>query len=140
MSLAGYAQTLQTPIRLSVALLALRVVVGTAFVIHGAAKIREPFAWMGPLSTMPGWLQALAAIAEVGGGVAWLVGFAVPIASLGLLCTMSVALGRHLLIRHDPFVSPGGSSYELAATYLCVALLLLLAGPGRFSLDARLFR
>ena len=41
---------------------------------------------------------------------------------------------------HDPFVSQtGGSSYEPALGYLCVAVLLLLAGPGRFALDRIIF-
>jgi hypothetical protein len=34
---------------------------------------------------------------------------------------------------------PGGPSFEPAAFYLACAVLFLLAGPGRFSLDAMLF-
>jgi putative oxidoreductase len=33
----------------------------------------------------------------------------------------------------------GGRSWELAGVYLCVAVLLLLAGPGRFSVDRVVF-
>ena len=35
-----------------------------------------------------------------------------------------------------PFVSQGGPSYELALVYLAVAGLLLVSGPGKFSVDA----
>jgi hypothetical protein len=44
---------------------------------------------------------------------------------------------------HDPFVYPPGSSGfwkgELAAVYFAIALVLMLVGPGRFSVDACLF-
>jgi putative oxidoreductase len=40
----------------------------------------------------------------------------------------------------DPFVSKmGGPSYELAAVYLACAVLFLVLGPGRWSLDAAWF-
>jgi putative oxidoreductase len=49
---------------------------------------------------------------------------------------MSVAVWTHAKVLGDPFVASGpGGSYELATIYLCIAVLLLLAGPGLFSLD-----
>jgi putative oxidoreductase len=122
------------------ALMLLRVVVGLAFVHHGWGKIQHPMTWMGPDAPTPGALQALAAVAEFGGGLSWLVGLLVPLSSFGVLCTMSVALHHHIVTRGDPFVSStGGPAFELAAVYWAVALLLLLAGPGRLSADAELF-
>jgi len=129
------------PVGASTGLLLLRVVAGLAFIFHGYDKIRNPFAWMGPDADVPGVLQALAAVSEFGGGIAWIVGLLVPLASFGLACTMAVAVWTHAKLMGDPFVASqaGGGSYELAAVYLAVAVLLLLAGPGRFSLDQMLF-
>jgi len=43
-------------------------------------------------------------------------------------------------VRGDPFVSmTGGPSFELAAVYFCIALLLIAMGPGRLSVDRKLF-
>lgn len=126
--------------RVSLGLFILRVVAGLAFLYHGYGKMQQPFSWMGPNSGVPALFQALAALSEFGGGLAWVLGLVTPLASLGLTCTMSVAVWTHLVVLHDPFVSAGGgSSYELAAVFLSIALLLLLAGPGRFSLDRVLF-
>jgi putative oxidoreductase len=124
--------------RASLGLLLLRLVAGLAFMLHGWPKIQRPFSWMGPDSAMPGMLQALAAVSEFGGGLAWVLGLLVPLASFGLACTMGVATWTHAAVRGDPFVGKGGS-YELALVYLALALLLLLAGPGRYALDAVLF-
>ncbi|MBX3025947.1 DoxX family protein [bacterium] len=121
-------------------LLLLRLVAGAAFLVHGSGKIETPFSWMPPEAPVPGALQALAAIAEFfGGGLGWIAGFLTPIASLGVLATMTVAVVFHLQ-RGDPFVGAGGPSFELALIYWSIALLLLFTGPGRFSLDAQLFR
>lgn len=119
----------------AVGLLALRIVAGLAFVLHGWGKIQHPFTWMGPDATMPGILQALAAVSEFGGGLAWILGALTPLFSLGILCTMAVATYTHAIVRGDPFVGHD-SSYELALVYLCIAVLFLLLGPGRFSVDA----
>ena len=124
----------------SLALFVLRLTAGVAFVLHGWPKIQNPFGWMPPESPIPGFFQGLAALAEFGGGIAWILGALTPIASLGLLITMSVAFSFHAFLRGDPFVSmSGGPSSELAAVYFCVALLLLATGPGRFSLDFLIF-
>jgi putative oxidoreductase len=126
------------PDRSSLALFLLRLLVGVAMMIHGWSKIQSPFDWMGPDAVVPGFLQALAALAEFGGGLAWILGLVMPLASLGIAITMAVAVYFHAVVRGDPFV--GQSSYELAAVYFVVALLFLLTGPGRYSLDHKIFR
>jgi putative oxidoreductase len=119
------------------ALLLTRFVAGFAFMMHGWPKIQQPFSWT---EGFPGILQALAALSEFGGGIAWVLGLVTPLASLGIGCTMSVAFWTHAVTRGDPFVSKGGPAYESAAVYFCVALLLFTLGPGQFSLDKKLFR
>jgi len=82
---------------LSLALL--RFVAGLAFMFHGWSKIQQPFSWMGPEATIPGVLQALAAVSEFFGGLAWILGLLTPLASAGLLCTMVVAFWTACLSR-----------------------------------------
>jgi putative oxidoreductase len=110
---------------------------GAAFMHHGYGKIQSPFGWMGPDSTTPGFLQALAALSEFGGGLAWILGLLTPIATFGILCTMGYATYVHMIMRGDPFV--GSPSWELASLYFTLAVLFLLAGPGRISLDKKIF-
>jgi putative oxidoreductase len=63
-----------------------------------------------------------------------------PLAAFGIACTMAFAVFGHHMRQGDPFVATsGGPSYELAAVYLGAALLMILAGPGKLSLDALLF-
>jgi putative oxidoreductase len=124
----------------SLGLLVLRVTVGLAFMFHGWPKIQNPTHWMGPDATVSGFLQAAAACSEFGGGFLWIVGLLTPVASLLIAATMATAAWMGHISQGHPFVGkPGNPSYELAAVYLSVAILLLLAGPGRLSLDALLF-
>ncbi|MBI4563985.1 MAG: DoxX family protein [Planctomycetes bacterium] len=125
-------------LRASAGLLMVRVVMGTAFVLHGWGKIQNPFGWMGEGASIPGSLQALAALSEFGGGIALIAGLLVPLASFGLSCTMAVAAFTHIS-RGDPFVG-SGATFEPALVYFSLALLLMLAGPGRASLDAFIFK
>lgn len=137
--LAKCMYTLQ-PNRASTGLLALRLVAGIAMILHGQGKIQNPTGWMGAEATMPGFLQALAALSEFGGGIALILGLLVPLASFGLLCTMAVAVNVHMKMG-DPFVAtgPGKGSFEPAALYAAVAFLFLVSGAGTYSLDHVLF-
>jgi len=123
------------------ALMVLRVVVGLAFMKHGWGKIQHPFDWMGPGAFAPAPFQALAAVSEFGGGLCWMAGLFTPLACLGIACVMVVATWMHAVMRGDPFVTleMGKLSYEPAAVYLCVAILLLALGPGSFSGDRVVF-
>ena len=127
----------------STALLLFRLVVGIAFILHGFGKIQTPFGWMppgGPVD-IPPVFQFLAALSEFGGGIALVLGLLTPLAALAIAFTMVVAVYMHAVVFHDPFVNPtGGSSFEPALGYLASAIVVLATGPGKFSLDAVIFK
>lgn len=135
-------QPVAQPTFASAALLLLRLVVGIGFVFHGSGKIQNPFDWLPPQApiSIPAFFQFLAAISEFGGGIGLILGLLTPIASLGLGCTMAVAVYFHSMVMKDPFVNmTGGSSYEPALVFLGIAILFLALGPGKFSLDKTIF-
>lgn len=134
MSIKSYFKVKSYHTAPSAVLLILRLVAGTAMMIHGWGKIQAPFGWMGADSPVPGIFQFLAALAEFGGGLAWVFGLLFPLASLGILSTMVVAIGFHML-KGDPFVQ----GYELASLYFCLSLLFLAFGPGNYSADKKIF-
>jgi putative oxidoreductase len=114
------------------------LVTGVAFLFHGWGKIQNPMHWMDKApGHPPGFLQALAAVAEFGGGLGLLLGLLTPLCCAGIACTMAVAIYTHVS-RGDPFVSKGGGSYELATVFLTVVIAIALLGPGRYSIDQRL--
>ncbi|MBV8879428.1 MAG: DoxX family protein [Planctomycetaceae bacterium] len=127
--------------RASTGLLVVRVIAGLAFVLHGWGKIQHPFSWGGPNSPYPAFLLGLAALSEFGGGIGWMLGLLTPLSCFGIACTMVTAIHLHMVTMKQSFVAtgPGEGSYELAAVYLAVAVLLALAGPGRWSADRFLF-
>jgi putative oxidoreductase len=122
-------------------LLLVRLVMGLAFILHGWPKIQNPTGWMNAMgdSAVPSFLQALAALAEFGGGIGLIVGLLTPIAAFGIVCQMLGALLLVHIPQGHPFVSQAGPSYELALVYLVAAILLIVIGPGKWSLDAILF-
>ena len=128
--------------QVSVSLLIMRVIIGAAFMFHGWSKIQNPAGWLpegGPMPISP-FFQTLAAISEFCGGAAMILGFLNPLANFGIGVTMLTALYLHMIVRKDTFVSmTGGPSYELALVFLGFAVMLLLTGPGKFSLDRILF-
>lgn len=122
-------------------LLLLRIGLGVMFMIHGFPKLAGgPPAWAGVGGVMdtvglgfaPAFWGFLAALAEFGGGLLLVLGLWFRPACLGLLITMIMATVMHLS-KGDGF---DGYSHALESAF--VFLGLLLAGPGRFSLDERL--
>ena len=141
-NLKRFLQPVPLPAFASSALLLLRLIVGIAFVLHGSGKIQAPFGWVPPQAPIhiPGFFQFLATISEFGGGIALTLGLLTRLASLGLGFTMSVAVYLHSTVLKDLFVNlTGGSSYEPALVFLGVSVLFLALGPGKFSLDAKVF-
>lgn len=123
-----------------VALLLVRLVAGVAFVWHGSGKIQNPFGWMGANAFAPAPFQALAAVAEFGGGLLLVFGFLTALGALGIACTMVVAIYVQAVMLKAPFVSDsGGPSWELPTAYLALMILLKLIGAGRFSVDHHWF-
>jgi putative oxidoreductase len=125
--------------RTALGLLFVRVVTGTAFILHGWPKLDNAYGWMDQLNLgVPWYVQAAAAGAEVAGGILLVLGLLTPLAALALA---GVMIGAIVLVHPThPFVATGGKpSSELAVVYLANSLLSLLAGPGIFSVDALLF-
>ena len=115
----------------SAGLLLLRVFAGLSMAGHGWGKIQDPFHWMDdPAGAPPAIFQFLAAVAEFFGGIGIAVGLVSVVAAFGIACTMVVAMQHHISAGDPP------GKWELAGLYFCISVVLLLAGPGRFSLDA----
>jgi putative oxidoreductase len=117
----------------------LRLWVGlTMFLNHGLGKI-EKFSSMSssfadPLGIGHRASLGLAVFAEVVASLLLVFGFATRLAALVLAINVGVAF----TLVHKGSLS-GAHSGELAFIYLAAFVLLLVAGPGRISLDQKLF-
>ena len=120
----------------------LRVVVGIVFLMHGRQKLMG-MGYHGVVGFLHGVglpLPQVAAVfllvAEVGGGIALIVGLLTRWAALLNACDMLVAL----LAVHwkGGFFIPRG--YEFVLTLLAATICLALAGPGAASVDGLLAR
>lgn len=120
------------------AVLVARVAVGAVFLAHGWQKLftytvdgtAASFEQMGvPAAGAAAWFAALV---ELLGGAALILGAAVPVAGALLILDM---VGAYLFVHAGAgiFVDAGG--YELVLTLAAGALLLVAAGAGRFSVD-----
>jgi putative oxidoreductase len=129
--------TFPVPAR-DLAVLVSRVAVGLVFLAHGWQKlftngIDGTAAFLDqagvPAASAAAWIAALV---EVAGGAALILGLAVPVAGLLLLIDM---IGAFAFVHAGAglFVEQGG--YELVLVLGAAALLLAVLGAGRYSLD-----
>ena len=108
-----------------IGLILLRLAVGISGLIHGAFFAH-------PGSSFPQWVLAWL---EMIAGAVLIVGFLTPIAGI-VVAARSLFLALPLLGSPDPTFHEG----SIAPIYVAViSLVLVLVGPGAFSVDARLF-
>lgn len=123
------------PTTISVALLLLRIAAGAMMMVHGWSKLSgygEMSAdFPDPLGVGHATSLALAIFGELVCAAALVPGVLTRLAALPYTFTMIVA---GLVVHAD---DPWGRK-ELAVLYLVCGLVLAIAGPGRFSVDAQL--
>jgi putative oxidoreductase len=118
-------------------LLIIRLGLGVSFVVHGSAKMFHPEIWPQLGGAMVNWGVTfaptfwgfMAAFAEFGGGILFVLGFMFRPAATMMAFTMAVALSMHLA-NGDDF-----GKYSHALEVGVVFLGLIFVGPGRLSLD-----
>ena len=126
------------------AMVPLRIALGIIFISHGAQKL---FGWWGghglsgtamlfagKFGLAPGWLWALlAGGGEFVGGLLLLLGLFTRLGAFSICIVMLVAIFK---VHLGSFFMPTGVEYP--CSLLAGAMALLIAGGGKFSLDARL--
>lgn len=134
-------------------LLVFRAVVGFLFILHGLPKLKHLKTWSAALGA-PLPLCFLSAAFMVVGGTGLILGLLTPFSSLSILVSMVYAIVIEL-IKGDPIIAPDPyllgeyyegpegqkgepPSYEKALIFSLMLTLLIVFGPGTYSLDALL--
>ncbi len=136
---------------LNLSLLLLRLFVGLIMVYYGSQKLFGAFGgpgFMGTLKLFESWLKippvltAVDIFVEFFGGLALIFGFLTRIASFGVASVMAVATS--FFIKELPLALAGAKNNPMRdiafpAAFCVMALVLLMLGPGAYSLDVKLF-
>jgi putative oxidoreductase len=137
----------------SLSLLFLRVPLGLIFMAHGSQKLFGLFGGQGVSATLktfeekmgiPPILSILAMIAEFGGGLGVLFGCLTRLSAFGIASVMAVAIYKVHMV-NGFFLNlaciPGrGQGIEYNIALLGMALSLVFAGGGKWSLDRMFWR
>ena len=123
--------------KVSIALLLLRITVGVLMLTHGVGKFSalfagEPIQFGDPIGVGASGSLALTVFSEVLCSILLLFGIATRFAAIPLIITMFVA--AFIVHIDDDF-----ALQELSLFYGMIYIVLAIAGPGKFSVDAYLF-
>ena len=126
---------------IDIAILILRVWVGTVIALHGINHWRSldgTAKWFASIGFKSARIQAAASAAvEVGAGVLLVLGFMTTPASGAIVATMFVAFWTvHRF--NGFFIFRPGEGYEYVGTLAATATALAIAGPGTISIDSAL--
>src|SRR5439155_1596697 len=126
-------------------LFVLRLAVGTTFIVHGYPKLfpSGTAGFAGFLQNLgfpiPGTFAWIVSIVEFFGGMAMILGLLVRYVGALMTIEMVVTSTKVKMAHGTGFVGARGAGWELDFLLLAIALALLLAGAGAFSLDAVLW-
>jgi|SRR5271165_2836194 len=128
-----------TPAHVSVALLSIRIASALAFLYHGSAILFGAFGGPGPVGFAafihgPTIIGYLVGLAQFAGGLAMLTGVLIRIGAICIIIVMLGALMVHLPHGYD--ITKDGAEYVI--TQLLIALAILIAGGGAYSLGSAL--
>ncbi len=138
--MSGFLRMRFLPQSTDAGLLALRLIAGLSlFLKHGTEKL---FGFSAMNAHFPGsnihGISLLLLLSTLSDGICsllMLVGLATRWAALVAVINI---FGAWSVIHHFAFFGRGADHGELIVLYLAAFIALLIAGPGRFSLDARL--
>ena len=123
-----------------VALLLLRLTLGTIFLLHGVPKrglwSAQPSAQL-PASMLT--KLRILSIAEPAGALGLIFGFLTQLAALGLVIVMLGAIQFLVTKVHRKFKEANAPGWEFEFMLMIVALALAIMGGGKFALDRVVF-
>jgi putative oxidoreductase len=116
-----------------VSLLLLRVVASSFMLTHGLKKLAkysdpEPLKFSDPLGISVSASLGLAVFAEFGCSILLILGLATRLSTIPLIITM-------LIIVFISHANDGFGKQELPLMYLLVYSVILISGPGKYSVD-----
>ena len=112
------------------ALLVLRLVLGTIMIAHGYSKVFGGFSRVHDMVQhlgFPGWMAYLLAGTEFFGGILMIAGLLTRFVAVAMLIDMSVAIWK--IHWHNGLKGPGGFEFPMSVAAIAFSLIFFGAGP-----------